>query len=61
MGRSFYDFQIEMGFKEVTDVFQYEQVSKKMENQFIFIYALNLCATNIVFLVEKYKEHIANR
>ena len=26
-----------MGFKEVSDVFQYEQVSAKMKNQFIFI------------------------
>ncbi|WP_223553462.1 STM4504/CBY_0614 family protein [Lysinibacillus sphaericus] len=37
MGRSFYDFQVLMGFKEVNDVFQYEDVSTKMKNQFIFM------------------------
>lgn len=37
MGRSFYDFQVQMGFKEVNDVFQYEDVSNKMKNQFIFM------------------------
>lgn len=37
MGRSFYDFQVQMGFKEVSDVFQYEEVSQKMRNKFIFI------------------------
>lgn len=37
VGRSFYDFQVQMGFKEVSDVFQYEEVSQKMRNRFIFI------------------------
>ena len=37
MGRIFYDFQVQMGFKEVSDVFQYEDVSIKMKNQFIFM------------------------
>lgn len=37
MGRSFYDFQMQMGFKQVNDVFQYEEVSTKMKNQFTFM------------------------
>ncbi|MFJ7663915.1 STM4504/CBY_0614 family protein [Lysinibacillus sp. NPDC097162] len=48
MGRSFYDFQVQMGFKEVSDVFQYEDVSTKMKNQFIF-------------MVEKIVEEISER
>lgn len=37
MGRSFYDFQVQLGFKEVSDVFQYDVISDKLKNQFTFI------------------------
>ncbi|KGA81105.1 hypothetical protein KQ41_20065 [Lysinibacillus fusiformis] len=37
MARSFYDFQVQMGFKEVSDVFQYDDISDKLKNQFTFI------------------------
>lgn len=37
MRRSFYDFQVQMGFREVSDVFQYDDVSDKLKNQFTFI------------------------
>lgn len=61
MGRSFYDFQVQMGFKEVSDVFQYEDVSIKMKNQFIFMVEKKVGEKLERFYRDEFWQRVINR